>query len=146
MGRMIRRWRRRVAEPSARAGRGVRQWAAIPATRPLDHRSSLTQLVRPEEHAIEEVVGRYQRVAPAVTVRPHAPGNPQLVVRLGPESSAGADEIVCDPRVFQAAYAVSAPVTPDEVAIASRSMKSFTWWPPTSTSAGPVPEVFAPTG
>ena len=67
----------------------------------------LTQLVRPEERAIEEVVGRYQRVAPAVTRFARTlSGNPQLVVRLGPESSAGADEIVCDPRVFQAAYAV----------------------------------------
>jgi hypothetical protein len=45
--------------------------------------------------------------------------NPNLRVRLGAESSASSDEIVCDPRIFQAAYHRNAPVTPDEVALAS---------------------------
>ncbi len=117
------------------------------ATRPLDHRSSLTQLVRPEERAIEEVVGRYQRVAPAVTRFARTlSGNPQLVVRLGPESSSGADEIVCDPRVFQAAYAVSAPVTPDEVAIASALHEVVHLVATDLDERRPVPDVFAPHG
>jgi hypothetical protein len=66
------------------------------------------------------VVGRYQRVAPAVTrLARSLSANPNLRVRLGPESSASSDEIVCDPRIFQAAYHRNAPVTPDEVALAS---------------------------
>ena len=80
----------------------------------------LTDLIGPEDQAIEAVVGRYQRVAPAVTrLARSLSSNPNLRVRLGPESSAGADEIVCDPRIFQAAYHRNAPVTPDEVALAS---------------------------
>jgi hypothetical protein len=38
---------------------------------------------------------------------------------LGSEAAASPDEIVCDPRIFQAAYHRNAPVTPDEVALAS---------------------------
>lgn len=65
-------------------------------------------------------MGRYQRVAPAVTrLARSLSDNPNLRVRLGPESSASSDEIVCDPRIFQAAYHRNAPVTPDEVALAS---------------------------
>ncbi len=80
----------------------------------------LTDLIGPEDQAIEAVVGRYQRVAPAVTrLARTLSENPNLRVRLGPESSASADEIVCDPRIFQAAYHRNAPVTPDEVALAS---------------------------
>ena len=80
----------------------------------------LRDMLRPEEGAIEQVVARYQRVSPAITRFARSlSGNPQLRVRLGSESAAGADEIVCDPRLFQAAYNRSAPVTPDEVAIAS---------------------------
>lgn len=80
----------------------------------------LRDMLRPEEGAIEQVVARYQRVSPAVTRFARSlSGNPQLRVRLGSESAAGTDEIVCDPRLFQAAYNRSAPVTPDEVAIAS---------------------------
>ncbi len=80
----------------------------------------LREMLRPEEGAIERVVARYQRVAPAVTrfARSLA-GNDSLRVRLGSEAAASADEIVCDPRLFQAAYTRDAPVTPDEVAIAS---------------------------
>ncbi|MEX0756785.1 MAG: hypothetical protein WD204_02445 [Acidimicrobiia bacterium] len=80
----------------------------------------LRDLFRPEEGAIEQVVARYQRVSPAITRFARSlSGNPQLRVRLGSESAAGPDEIICDPRLFQAAYNRSAPVTPDEVAIAS---------------------------
>jgi hypothetical protein len=38
---------------------------------------------------------------------------------LGAEASAGVDDVVLDPGVFQAAYTRSAPVTPEEVALAS---------------------------
>ncbi len=80
----------------------------------------LTDLIGPEDQAIEAVVGRYQKVAPAVTrLARSLSENPSLRVRLGPESSASPDEIVCDPRIFQAAYHRNAPVTPDEVALAS---------------------------
>ena len=80
----------------------------------------LTDLIRPEDQAIEAVVSRYQRVAPAVTRFARSlSNNPNLRVRLGSEASASADEVVCDPRIFQAAYHRNAPVTPDEVAIAS---------------------------
>jgi hypothetical protein len=80
----------------------------------------LTDLIGPEDQAIEAVVGRYQRVAPAVTrLARSLSENPNLRVRLGSESSASSDEITCDPRIFQAAYHRNAPVTPDEVALAS---------------------------
>ncbi len=83
-------------------------------------RSVLADILPPEERAIEAVVARYQRVAPAVTrfARSLA-GNDTLRVRLGAEASAGRDDVVLDPGVFQAAYARSAPVTPEEVALAS---------------------------
>jgi len=80
----------------------------------------LADLIRPEDHAIEAVVSRYQRVAPAVTRFARSLSkNPNLRVRLGAEAAASDDEVVCDPRIFQAAYHRNAPVTPDEVAIAS---------------------------
>ncbi|MGH8948596.1 MAG: hypothetical protein ACRDXF_07025, partial [Acidimicrobiia bacterium] len=80
----------------------------------------LTDLIGPEDQAIEAVVSRYQRVAPAVTRFARTlSNNPNLRVRLGSEAKASADEVVCDPRIFQAAYHRNAPVTPDEVAIAS---------------------------
>ena len=80
----------------------------------------LTDLIGPEDTAIEAVVNRYQRVAPAVTrfARTLAK-NPNLRIRLGFESAASEDEVVCDPRIFQAAYHRNAPVTPDEVALAT---------------------------
>lgn len=80
----------------------------------------LADLIGPEDQAIEAVVSRYQRVAPAVTrfARTLA-NNPNLRVRLGSEAAASNEEVVCDPRIFQAAYTRNAPVTPDEVAIAS---------------------------
>lgn len=80
----------------------------------------LTDLIGPEDQAIEAVVSRYQRVAPAVTrLARSLSDNPNLKVRLGSETASSDDEIVCDPRVFQAAYHRNAPVTPDEVALAS---------------------------
>ena len=80
----------------------------------------LSELISPEDIAIESVVARYQRVAPAVTRFARTLSkNPNLRVRLGSETAAAEDEVVCDPRIFQAAYHRNAPVTPDEVALAS---------------------------
>ena len=80
----------------------------------------LTEILPPEERAIEGVVARYQRVAPAVTRFARSLAEDEaLRVRLGSQASAGGGEIVLDPGVFQAAYARSAPVTPSEVALAS---------------------------
>lgn len=80
----------------------------------------LTEILPPEERLIEAVVARYQRVAPAVTRFARSlSGDEALRVRLGSHASAEPGEIVLDPGVFQAAYARSAPVTPDEVALAS---------------------------
>jgi len=80
----------------------------------------LADLIGPEDLAIEAVVSRYQRVAPAVTrLARSLSNNPNLRVRLGSEAAASEDEVVCDPRIFQAAYHRNAPVTPDEVALAS---------------------------
>jgi hypothetical protein len=80
----------------------------------------LADLIGPEDQAIEAVVSRYQRVAPAVTRFARTLSkNPNLRVRLGSEAAASDDEVVCDPRIFQAAYHRNAPVTPDEVALAS---------------------------
>lgn len=80
----------------------------------------LTEILPPEERAIEAVVARYQRVAPAVTrfARSLAE-NETLRIRLGSHASSAPGEIVVDPGIFQAAYARRAPVTPSEVALAS---------------------------
>ena len=80
----------------------------------------LREMLRPTEGAIEDVITRYRRVAPAITRFARTiSGNEQLRVRLGSQAAAGRDEVVCDPRLFQAAYNRGAPVTPPEVAIAS---------------------------
>jgi hypothetical protein len=80
----------------------------------------LRELLRPDERAIEAVVARYQKVAPAVTRFARAlSGNDKLRVVLGPEAAASQNEVVCDPRLFQAATNRAAPVTPDEMALAS---------------------------
>ncbi|HKX76261.1 MAG TPA: hypothetical protein VJR05_12825 [Acidimicrobiia bacterium] len=80
----------------------------------------LHDMLRPEERAIEAVVARYQKVAPAVTRFARSlSGNDKLRVVLGPESASSTDEIVCDPRLFQAATNRAAPVTADEMALAS---------------------------
>jgi hypothetical protein len=80
----------------------------------------LSEVLPPDERAIEAVVARYQRVAGAVTRFARTlSGNENLHVRLGSEASASTEEIVVDPGLFQAAYARRAPVTPSEVALAS---------------------------
>ncbi len=80
----------------------------------------LREVLDPKDAAIETVVARYRRVAPAITRFARSiSGNERLRVILGSEAAASKDEVVCDPRLFQAAYARSAPVTADEVAIAS---------------------------
>ncbi len=82
--------------------------------------SLLTDILPAEERAIEAVVARYQRVAPAVTRFARSlSGNNDLRVRLGSRSSSRQDEVVLDPGLFQAAYTRRAPVTPAEVALAS---------------------------
>lgn len=80
----------------------------------------LSEILPPEDRAIEAVVARYQRVAPAVTrfARSLAHDD-ELRIRLGSHASAQSGEVVVDPGVFQAAYARHAPVTPGEVALAS---------------------------
>lgn len=80
----------------------------------------LQKVYPPEEERLESVVRRYQRVAPAVNrFAQSLSGNPHLKVRLGLSSSVSTHEVVCDPRLFQAAYRRKAPVTPEEVALAS---------------------------
>ena len=75
--------------------------------------SVLNEILPPEERAIEAVVARYQRVAPAVTRFARSlSGNDELQVRLGTQAASTDDTIVIDPGVFQTAYARSAPVTP----------------------------------
>jgi len=82
--------------------------------------SLLSDILPAEERAIEAVVARYQRVAPAVTRFARSlSGNENLRVRLGSRASSRDDEVVLDPGLFQAAYSRRAPVTPAEVALAS---------------------------
>jgi len=82
--------------------------------------SILNEILPPEERAIEAVVARYQRVAPAITRFARTlSGNDELIVRLGTQATSTEDTVVLDPRVFQTAYARSAPVTPSEVALTS---------------------------
>ncbi len=82
--------------------------------------SVLNEILPPEERAIEAVVARYQRVAPAVTRFARSlSGNEELQVRLGTQAASTEDTIILDPGVFQTAYARSAPVTPSEVALTS---------------------------
>ena len=80
----------------------------------------LSRLLSSQETGIEEVVSRYQRVAPAITRFARTlSGNPDLRVRLGAAPHSSENEVVCDPRLFQAAYGRRAPVTAEEVAVAS---------------------------
>ena len=82
--------------------------------------SVLNEILPPEERAIEAVVARYQRVAPAVTRFARSlSGNEELQVRLGTQAASTEDTIIIDPGVFQTAYARAAPVTPSEVALTS---------------------------
>jgi len=83
-------------------------------------KSFLTEILPPEERAIEAVVGRYQRVAGAVTrVARTLTGREELRVVLGASSRSSESEVVIDPGLFQAAYGRRAPVTPEETALAS---------------------------
>jgi hypothetical protein len=60
----------------------------------------MREMLRPDERAIEEVVARYQKVAPAVTRFARSlSGNEKLRVTLGSESLSSTDEVVCDPRL-----------------------------------------------
>ncbi len=94
----------------------MRQWPIVRAR----EQTFLSDLIGPEDRAVEAVVARYQRVAPAVTrLARSLSGNRNLRVRLGSEPAASDEEVVCDPRIFQTAYLRNAPVTPDEVALAS---------------------------
>lgn len=87
---------------------------------PSRPRTVLRRLLSQEETGIEEVVSRYQRVAPAITRFARTLSqDPDLTVRLGSFSHTADGEVVCDPRLFQAAYQRRAPVTPEEVAVAS---------------------------
>lgn len=87
---------------------------------PQRDRSVLTEILPAEQRAVEEVVARYQRVSGAVTRFARSlSGRTDLAVRVGAESAASDDDIVLDPGLFAAAYARHAPVTPDEVALAS---------------------------
>ncbi len=87
---------------------------------PKSSTTVLRRLLPAEETGIEEVVGRYQRVAPAITRFARTlSGDPELRVRLGSYSHAAPGEVVCDPRLFQSAYHRRAPVTAEEVAVAS---------------------------
>jgi hypothetical protein len=93
----------------------MRQWSVV-----ARRQTTLTHLLPAEEHAIESVVSRYQRVAPAVTRFARSLArNDELKVTLGPDAASSNGEIVLNPATFQAAYARQAPVTPDEVALAS---------------------------
>lgn len=86
----------------------------------LRDRSVLTEILAPEERAIEAVVGRYQRVAGAVTRFARSlTGREELRVVLGSDSRSSEQEVVIDPGLFQSAYGRRAPVTPEETALAS---------------------------
>ena len=86
----------------------------------LGNRALLTEILPPEERAIEAVVARYQRVAGAVTrVARTLTGREDLRVTLGSSSRSSEQEVIIDPGLFQAAYGRRAPVTPEETALAS---------------------------
>ena len=112
---------------------------------PQRRQSTLHEILPPEERAIEAVVARYQRVAPAVTrfARTLA-GNDALQVRLGSHATAGPDEIVLDPGVFQTAYARSAPVTPAEVALTTALHEAIHLIATDFDERRPFPEEWAP--
>lgn len=120
---------------------GMRELAAVSSAR----ETVLTEILPPEERAVEAVVARYQRVAPAVTrfARSIA-ADETLRLRLGSHTSAGAGEIVMDPGVFQAAYARRAPVTPAEVALASALHEAVHLVSTDLDEARPLPEEWFP--
>jgi hypothetical protein len=109
-------------------------------------KSVLNEVLPPDERVIEAVVARYQRIAPAVLrfARTIA-GNDDLQVRLGSQAAAGGDDIILDPRVFQAAYARSAPVTPTEVALTSALHEVVHMMTTNFDERRPVPQSWLPT-
>ena len=79
----------------------------------LRDRSVLSEILEPEDRAIEEVVGRYQRVAGAVTRFARSlTGREEMRVLLGADSRSSDNEVVIDPGLFQAAYSRRAPRHP----------------------------------
>lgn len=108
-------------------------------------RSILREILPAEDRAIEAVVARYQRVAPAITRFARSlSGNDQLRVRLGSETMADQNEVVVDPRLFQAAYSRDAPVTPNEVALASALHEVVHLVSTDLDEARPLPEAWLP--
>ena len=109
-------------------------------------KSILSEVLPPEERVIEAVVARYQRIAPAVLrfARTIA-GNEELQVRLGSQAAASESDIVLDPRVFQAAYARSAPVTPTEVALTSALHEVVHMMTTNFEEKRPIPQSWLPT-
>jgi hypothetical protein len=109
-------------------------------------RSVLTEILPPDERVIEAVVARYQRIAPAVLrfARTIA-DNDDLQVRLGSQATAAGDDIVLDPRVFQSAYARSAPVTPTEVALTSALHEVVHMMSTNFDEMRPIPPSWLPT-
>ena len=94
----------------------MQQWTVMAQS----NGSILSEILAPEERAIESVVGRYQRVAGAVARFARSlTGRENLRVILGSGSKSSDDEIVIDPGLFQSAYGRRAPVTPEETALAS---------------------------
>ncbi len=109
-------------------------------------KSILSEVLPPDERVIEAVVARYQRIAPAVLrfARSIAEDE-ELQVRLGSQAAASAGDIVLDPRVFQAAYARSAPVTPTEVALTSALHEVVHMMTTNFEERRPVPKSWLPT-
>lgn len=108
-------------------------------------KSVLGEILPPEERVIEAVVARYQRIAPAVLrfARTIA-DNDDLQVRLGSQAAAAEDDIIIDPRVFQAAYARAAPVTPTEVALTSALHEVVHMMTTNFEEKRPVPQSWLP--
>lgn len=115
----------------------------------MRHRNEtlLTEILPPQERAVEAVVARYQRVAPAVTrfARSLA-GDDDLKVRLGSRPAAAPGEIVLDPGVFQAAYARRAPVTAGEVALAAALHETVHLLSTDLDEPRPIPAEWLPEG
>lgn len=106
----------RNSRSGLRGGTPLQQYEVVA----LGERTLLTEILEPEDRAIESVVARYQRVAGAVTrVARTLAGREDLQVTLGSSSAASPQEVIVDPGLFQAAYGRRAPVTPEETALAS---------------------------
>ena len=109
-------------------------------------KSVLREILPPDERVIEAVVARYQRIAPAILrfARSIA-DNDDLQVRLGSQAAASDDDIILDPRVFQSAYARSAPVTPTEVALTSALHEVVHMMATNFEEKRPIPQSWLPT-